>query len=33
MFVDEMVAVSWLLLTNDVVREVPFQTTTALLLK
>jgi hypothetical protein len=28
-----MIAVSWLLLTNDVVRGEPFQTTTALLLK
>ena len=31
--VDEIVAVSWLLLTYDVVRDEPFQTTTALLLK
>ncbi len=31
--VDEIVTVSWLLLTNDVVRGEPFQTTTALLLK
>jgi hypothetical protein len=30
---DEIAAVSWLLLTNDVVRGEPFQTTTALLLK
>jgi hypothetical protein len=33
MFVDETSAVSWLLLTNDVARAEPFQTTTALLLK
>jgi hypothetical protein len=31
--VPEIAAVSWLLLTNDVVRGEPFQTTTALLLK
>lgn len=31
--VAEIAAVSWLLLTNDVVRGEPFQTTTALLLK
>jgi hypothetical protein len=31
--VAEIVAVSWLPLTNDVVRAEPFQTTTALLLK
>jgi hypothetical protein len=28
-----MAAISWLLLTNDVIRGEPFQTTTALLLK
>jgi len=33
MFVDETPAVSWLPLTNDVVRDEPFQTTTELLLK
>lgn len=33
MFVDETSAVSWLPLTNDVVRDEPFQTTTELLLK
>jgi hypothetical protein len=32
-FVDETSAVSWLPLTNDVVRDEPFQTTTELLLK
>lgn len=31
--VEEIAAVSWLRLTNDVVRGEPFQTTTALLLK
>jgi hypothetical protein len=31
--VEEIAAVSWLLLTNDVVWGEPFQTTTALLLK
>jgi hypothetical protein len=33
MFVEKTSAVSWLPLTNDVVRGEPFQTTTALLLK
>jgi hypothetical protein len=33
MFADEIVAVSWWLLTNEVVTEVPSQTTTELLLK
>jgi hypothetical protein len=33
MFVDEISAVTWLPLTNDVVRGAPFQTTTELLLK
>jgi hypothetical protein len=33
MSVAGIVAVSWLLLTNDMVREVPFQTTKELLLK
>jgi hypothetical protein len=33
MSVAGIVAVSWLLLTNDMVREVPFQTTNELLLK
>lgn len=33
MFDEETVAVSWLLLTNEVARAEPFQTTTALLLK
>jgi hypothetical protein len=33
MFVDETSAVTWLPLTNDVVRGRPFQTTTELLLK
>jgi len=32
-FVDETSAVSWLPLTNEVVRDEPFQTTTELLLK
>ena len=33
MFVDEISAVTWLPLTNDVVSGAPFQTTTELLLK
>src|ERR1700685_3495862 len=33
MFVDETSAVTWLPLMNDVVKAVPFQTTTELLLK